>query len=134
MPPGTGLSLSEVVQLVFERSKTAREAVDVIAWVVETYGVSVWGDCAYLVANANESWLVEVAKAHWLAKRCPDDGAIFYANQMHIETEWDLACDDLIDYTIAMGWYDPSSGLPFNFREAYGRNLGRPYNVMRKRK
>jgi len=130
LPPETGLTLSEVIQLVFERSKTAREAVDVIAWVVETYGVSVWGDCSYLVADADEGWLVEVAKTHWVALRCPDDGAIFYANQMQIETEWDLACDDLIDYAIAMDWYDPDSG-PFNFREAYGRNLGRPYNVMR---
>ena len=131
LPPNTGLSLSEVIQLVFERSKTAREAVDVIAWAVETYGVSVWGDCSYLLADANEGWLVETAKRHWVALRCPDDGAIFYANQMKIETEWDLACDDLIDYAIAMGWYDPASGEPFNFRETYGTNLGSPRNVMR---
>ncbi|MEM3788898.1 MAG: C69 family dipeptidase [Candidatus Bathyarchaeia archaeon] len=135
LPPGQGLYYGDIGQLVMERCKTAREAVDLIAWCVETFGFAgfsaPWPYLTFLVSDPNEGWIVEVTPRHWVAKRCPDDGAIFYANELQIETEWDLACDDLIDYAIARGWYDPSSGEPFNFKQAYGDRLGEYWNTVR---
>jgi dipeptidase len=78
-------------------------------------------------------WIVEHACGKWVALRCPDDDFIVYANGFQIETEWDLASTDLIDYAVRQGWYNPNTGAPFNFRKSYGRRLDDPYNVMREK-
>jgi len=140
LPNDMGLVWSEMCQLVMERCKTAREAVDLFAWLVDTYTFNGFEaalepfceNLTFVIADANEGWIMEVTNRHWVAKRCPDDGAIFYANEAEIDTEWDLASDDLISYAVAQGWYDPASGELFSFKEAYcGPYLGESWNVMR---
>jgi len=37
------------------------------------------------------------------------------------DTENVMASSGLVDYAIKRGWYDPASGKPFNFREAFNR-------------
>jgi dipeptidase len=107
-----------------ERCKTTREAVDLATSLVDEYGFNGFEatSCEYLtfvIADANEGWIVEVGQKQWVAKRCPDDGAIYYANEAIIETEWDLASENLIDYAVERGWYNPASGERFNFRKIY---------------
>lgn len=137
LPNDMGLGWPEMCQLVMERCKTAREAVDLFASLIDTYTFNGFEatsckNLTFVIADANEGWIMEVTNRHWIAKRCPDDGAIFYANQAEIGTDWDLIADNLIDYAVEQGWYDPLSGDPFNFREVYcGPYLGRPWNQMR---
>jgi len=137
LPNDMGLGWPEIGQLVMERCKTAREAVDLCARLVDTYTFNGFEATScknlnFAIADANEGWIMEVTNRHWVAKRCPDDGAIFYANQAEIDTEWDFASDDLIKYAIDQGWYNPAFGEPFSFKEVYcGPYLGKSYNVAR---
>ena len=132
-----GLGWPEIGRLVMERCKTANEAVDLVCRLIDEYTfngfeVTSCKNLTFVIGDSNEGWIIEVTDKHWIAKRCPDDGAIFYANQAQIETEWDLSSDDLIDYAVEQGWYDTNSGEPFNYREIYSAgSLGKPGNVLR---
>lgn len=136
LPNDMGLGWPEMGQLVMERCKTAPDAVVLFASLVDEYTFNGFEatsckNLTFVIADANEGWIMEVTNRHWVAKRCPDDGAIFYANQAEIDTEWDSASDDLIQYAIDQGWY-VEDGEPFSFREVYcGPYLGRPWNQMR---
>jgi len=94
-----GLSFFEMNKLVLERSKNAREAVNLLGQLVEEYGQMGMGtNNTYCVGASDGLWIVEVAGRNWVAKRCPDDNILVYANQYLIENEWDLASVDLINY------------------------------------
>jgi len=128
-----GISVGEKIQLVLERCKTAKEGVNLIAQLQDNYGGTFehrWAGMAYLIADANEAWAVECTPRHWIAKRCPDDGTFFYANEMLIESDYDVASADLISHAVEKGWYDPSSG-PFSFKAVYGERLEEDWNVER---
>ncbi|MBN1982669.1 MAG: C69 family dipeptidase [Chitinivibrionales bacterium] len=123
-PLAGGLSWSEIGQLCMERCTTARHAVELSTWLVSAYHfngfeASACKNLTFMIADAQEGWIVETTSRHWVAKKCPEDSAIFYANEAQIETEWDLASPQLIDYAVQQGWYDPTSGVPFNFKQVY---------------
>lgn len=130
-----GISWTENIRLVLERCKTAKEGVDLIAQLRDKYGgtFGIWGGCggmAYIIADPNEAWAIECTSCHWAVKRCPDDGAFFYANEMLLKDDYNMASENLISYTIKKGWYNPSSG-PFSFKDVYGKKLGEEWNTER---
>ncbi len=131
-----GLGWPEVGQLVMERAKTAREAVELAGQFVDQYTfngfeVSSCKELALLISDPNEGWAMEVTRRHWVAQRVPDNGAVYYANECRIGTEFDLASSDLLNYAEQQGWYDPNAG-PFSFKDAYcGPYLGQDWNVKR---
>ncbi len=112
-------------RLVIERAKTARAGVRVAGELIEQFGY-VHSGRTYMVADANEAWLLAVVRGrHWVAQRVPDDMVVILPN-IHIigevnldDTANFLASADLIDYAAKRGWYDPKAGKPFNFRKAY---------------
>jgi dipeptidase len=113
-------------RLVAERAKSAREGVQLIGYLVETYGYASSGR-TYTVADPNEVWLCHVvAGRHWLAHRVPDDEVAVLPNRYTTrevdlkDTKNFLGSQDIISYAITKGWYDPSSGEPFDFGKAYG--------------
>ena len=118
--------------MILERSKTAQDAVKLIGHLVDKYGQSD-SPMAYCIADQNEAWLVETTYRHWVARRIPDDGFHVETNQYSIETHWDTASDDLVEYAIQQGWYNPKKG-PFNFKYAYGnpKHLDQPRNTSRR--
>ncbi len=133
-----GISWTENIKLVMERCKTAKEGVDLITQLLDKYGNSFltyehhryWSGLTYVIVDSEEAWIIECTPRHWAAKRCPDDGVFFYANEMLLENDYDMASDDLTTYAVEKGWYDPSSG-PFSFKRAYGTELGQDWNVGR---
>lgn len=131
IPKGKGIMRYAIRQLILERSKTARDAVALVGKLIDTYGQSD-SPVAYCIADSNEAWLVETTYRHWVALRIPDDGFYVEANQYTIETHWDLASDNLVEYAIAKGWYNSSSGA-FNFKYIYGdpAKLDHPRNTSR---
>ena len=126
-----GLQRYSIRRLIMERARTAREAVEMVGQLIDTYGQS-GIVVAYLIADAEEAWVVETTPRHWVAKRVPDDGFHVQANQYTIEKEWDIASSDLVEYAESQGWYDNNSG-EFSFRHIYGdpQRIDRPYDTVR---
>lgn len=119
---GIGYMLRRLVAL---RAKTSREAMELMGSLVERFGYTDSGR-TYVVADANEAWVVEVVRGRrWVAQRVPDDQVVVLPAR-HIIGEINLAdrdnyraSPDLIPYAVARGWFDPQRGEPFNFRKAY---------------
>lgn len=118
-------------RIAAERAKTAREAVEIMADLVETYGYRASGR-SYQVVDKDEGWMMQIVNGkHYCAKRVPDDEVAFIPNRYTIrevdmdDTENFIVADDLITYAIENGWYTPE--IPgdysdFDFAKAYQRD------------
>lgn len=111
--------------LMAERASTAREAVMIGGSLVDRFGYTGSGR-TYSIADTKEAWVLSVVNGkHWVAARIPDNQIMVLPNNYTI-TEVDLndpdrfmGSPDLVEYAIDQGWYDPDSGHPFSFRDAY---------------
>lgn len=60
-------------RLIAERATTAREGVEIVAELVETYGYNHPGR-SYQIVDKNEGWMMHLVNgSHYVAKRVPDD-------------------------------------------------------------
>lgn len=124
-----GIEMQELVQLVLQRSRTAREAVETMGRLIDQCGyLSVDGPNGdiFSVADPTEGWWMEVTTAgHWVAQRVPDDAFVVLANQFRIgavdlaDSARFLACSNLTEFATERGWHDPEQG-DFIFSRAYG--------------
>jgi secernin len=127
-PGPTGMDL---IRLGLERSRTAQEAVEVIAGLVETFGQFGSGmpargpaasyDNSFMIADPDEAWILETAGRKWAAKKVEMSGSI--SNGLTIGTDWDLASPDLVDYAESMGWWPAGDETTFDFRSAYSPDV-----------
>lgn len=118
-------------RIAAERAKTAREAVEIMAELVETYGYRASGR-SYQVVDKDEGWMMQIVNGkHYCAQRVPDDEVAFIPNRYTIrkvdmeDTENFIVPDDLITYAIENGWYTPAvpgDYSDFDFAKAYQRN------------
>jgi len=116
----TGMDL---LRLALERAVTAREAVEVITALVAEYGQGGNGGFqqplyyhnSFLMADAQEAWVLEVVGRQWAARQVRGMYAI--SNRLTIETEWDLASPDLVNHAVERGWCKRRSD--FNFARDY---------------
>jgi dipeptidase len=120
-----------LMRLALERAKTAREAVEVIAGLVDEYGYVSEGE-SISIGDPDEAWLMEIIGpgpggkgANWVALRIPDGYICAHANKARIgefplnDPKNCLYSDRVIEFATERGYYDPASGKPFNFHEAY---------------
>lgn len=133
------MTIEQAQVFALQRCKTAREALDLIAHLVETYGFlpSCGGSEALCIADPEELWIFEVFSvgpdwdpesgkpgAIWAARRVPDAHVAVISNYVRIR-EIDLddpdfrASPNYQQVAIDMGWYDPQSGRPFIWQETY---------------
>ena len=117
--------LYEIRTSVAKYARTAREAVAIIGSMVETFGYSGSGR-SYIVADPSEGWVISVVKGrHWVAQRVPDDKVMTIPNYyvigaVDLDDEENFAgSDDLVEYAISRGWYDPAKDGDFSFARAY---------------
>jgi len=121
----------DLMKIALERAKTAREAIDVITSLVETYGYASEGESFSLV-DKNEAWILEMVGtgnggegAIWVAVKIPDGMVSCHANKARIgefplnDPENCVYSKNVISFAIEKGYYNPSSGEPFKFNEAY---------------
>ncbi len=136
------MTIEQAQLFAMQRCKTAREAVKLIGSLVEEYGFRTSCGPAsegLLITDPKEVWLFEVASipmfdwergsgipgAIWVAQRIPDDHIIVLANTHLIRDidlsnpEWYMGSANYKQAAIDMGWYDPESGEPFRFYDAY---------------
>jgi len=120
-----------LMKLTLERAATAREAIEVMAGLVEEYGYRSTAE-SFSIADPNEVWLMEMIGtgpggdgAVWVAMRIPDGSIAAYANAPRIrnfpldDPDNCLFSDNVISFSIDHGYWDPASGEPFSFADAY---------------
>ncbi len=121
----------DLMQLALQRAKTAREAIKVMTDLVDEYGYRSPGE-SISIADTNEAWILEIIGkgpgrkgAAWVALRVPDGYVSCHANKARIstfpreDTENCLYSGDVIEFAIEKGYYDPKSGEPFSYCEAF---------------
>lgn len=120
----------ELMRLALLRAKTAREAIEVMTSLVETYGYGSEGE-SFSIADPNEVWLMEMigtggdGGAVWVARKIPDGMICAHANHSRIgefplnDSDNCLYSDNVISFAIEKGYYDPASGEPFRFNDIY---------------
>jgi len=135
------ITIEQAQIFALERCKTAREALELITHLLDTYGFlpsCVDESECLAIADPNEVWILEVFSvgpgwvprgkkpgAIWAARRLPDDHATLIANWSIIK-EIDVkdkanfkASSNYMSEAIERGWYNPASGKPFIWQDAY---------------
>ena len=124
------IDYGNLIYLALQRSRTAREAIDVMAALVAEYGYYSSGE-SFSIADPNEAWIMEmVGKAGkekgavWVAIRIPDDCISAHANQARIR-KFDMKdkenvrySKDVIKFARKMGYFD-GKDEDFDFAAAY---------------
>ena len=120
-----------LTRLMLERAKTAREAIRLGGKLIEQYG---WNDLgeALTIADTREVWVMEIvgpgegpAGAIWAAQRVPDDHVSVVANGSRIgeidlkNPDYFMASKNVTKRAEELGLWDPKSGQPFRFYDAY---------------
>ncbi len=129
--PNGLLGYWDLMRLALQRAKTAREAIDVMTDLVTEYGYRSTGE-SFSIADTKEAWIVEMIGpgpggkgAEWVALRIPDGYISCHANKARIgefpldDPEDCLYSDNVISFAVEKGYYDPESGEPFRFCDAY---------------
>jgi len=120
-----------LMKLALERAKTAREAIEVMTSLAGQYGYASEGE-SFSIIDTEEAWILEMIGtgtggegAIWVAVKIPDGMVSCHANKARIGTfplndpENCLYSENVLSFAIEKGYYDPDSGKPFEFNEAY---------------
>jgi len=121
----------DMMHLALERAKTAREAITVMTDLVAEYGYRSTGE-SFSIADTKEAWIMEMIGpgpagkgAIWVAVKVPNGYISCHANKARIgefslnDKKNCLYSENIIDFAIEKGYYDPNSGEPFRFCDAY---------------
>ena len=111
------LDYGSLIYIALQRSRTAREAIDVMTSLVEEYGYCSEGE-TFTLADPQEAWIMEmvgkgpgVKGAVWVAVRIPDDCVCAHANQsrihrfMHYDKKECLFAKDVVSFARSKGLY-----------------------------
>jgi len=124
------MDYGSLIYVTLQRARTAREAIETIVELANTYGYASSGE-TFSIADTEEAWIMDlVGKGPgnkgivWVARRIPDGYICAHANQARITTfplddpENCLYAPDVISFARQMGWFD-GSDQEFSFRDAY---------------
>lgn len=100
----------DMLRAALERATTPREAVQVIVDLLEIFGQG--GNCAshgntmyyhnsFLIANADDAWVLETVDKQWAARQIKDVYSI--SNCLTLGAEYDLSSPGLVDLAIQKG-------------------------------
>ena len=119
-----------LMTIALQRSKTAREAIQVMTSLVQEYGYASSGE-SFSVADPNEVWILEmIGKGPkekgtvWVAVRIPDDCIASHANQSRIH-QFDMNdkdnvmyAKDVVSFARKRGYFK-GKDKDFSFSKAY---------------
>ena len=124
------IDCQQLVRLMLERCRTAREAIELAAELTNKYGWNDAGECL-TIADKKEVWHFEIVGpgknkvgAIWAAQRVPDGHISVNANASRIrridlqDKDNFMASDNIFSVAQDSGWWNPSEG-PFEFCYAY---------------
>lgn len=124
------IDYTSLMHIALQRSRTAREAIDVMTSLVEKYGYASEGE-SFSIVDPNEVWILEMIGkggkergAVWVAVRIPDDCIACHANQSRIH-RFDMKdkenvryAKDVITFARKQGYFT-GKDMDFSFAEAY---------------
>lgn len=124
------IDYGSLIYIALQRSRTAREAIDVMTRLVEKYGYCSEGE-SFSIADKDEAWILEMIGkggeekgAVWVAVRIPDDCISAHANQSRIH-KFDLKdkknvlySKDVIKFARKKGYFN-GKDEDFDFANAY---------------
>ena len=124
------MDYGSLIYVALERAKTAREAIDVIVDLANTYGYYSSGE-SFSIADTEEVWVMDlIGKGPdnkgivWVARRVPDGYICAHANQARISTfplndpENCLYAPDVITFAREKGYFS-GEDKDFSFCDAY---------------
>ena len=124
------IDYGSLIYIALQRSKTAREALEVMTSLVEEYGYNSGGE-SFTIADPNEVWIMEMIGkgpehkgAVWVAIRIPDDCISAHANQARIrqfplkDKKNCLYSKDVIKFAREKGYFEGKDS-EFDFAAAY---------------
>ena len=133
-----GIDYGSLIYIALQRAKTAREAIEVIVDLANTYGYASEGE-TFSIADKNEAWIMElIGKGMtlrngvnrdkgivWVALRVPDGAICAHANQARIgafpldDPDNCLYAKDVISLARRKGYFEGEDN-EFSFKKAYG--------------
>lgn len=133
MEDSTGiLDYGSLIYVALQRSRTAREAIQVMTTLANTYGYCSGGE-TFTICDPNEAWIMEMQGKGpgskgvvWVAIRIPDDAICGHANQSrigrfsHLPKGQVLHSKDVITFARTKGWYN-GSDADFSWKDAYAK-------------
>mgnify|MGYP001714674218 FL=1 len=133
MEDSTGiLDYGSLIYLALQRSKTAREAIQVMTTLAQTYGYNSGGE-TFTICDPNEAWIMEMMGKGpgskgvvWVALRVPDDAICAHANQSRI-TKFNMSdkanvlySKDVVSFARSKGWFT-GKDKDFSWRDTYAK-------------
>ena len=124
------MDYGSLIYVALERAKTAREAIDIIVDLANTYGYYSSGE-SFSLADKDEVWVMDlIGKGPdnkgivWVARRVPDGYICAHANQARISTfplndpENCIYAPDVITFAREKGYFN-GEDKDFSFCDAY---------------
>jgi dipeptidase len=123
------IDCQQLVRLMIERCKTAREAIKLAGDLTKKYGYNDSGECL-TIADPKEVWHLEILGTGgnigsiWVAQRVPDDHVSVNANASRIRQidlnnpDYFMASENIFKVAQDSGWWNPRNGA-FEFCYAY---------------
>ncbi len=124
------LDYGSLMAIALQRSKTAREAIQVMTTLADQYGYCSSGE-SFSICDPNEAWIMEMVgcgpgskKVSWVALRVPDEAICVHANQSRIskfnmkDKQNVLYSKNVVSYARSQGWFK-GKDEDFSFNDAY---------------
>ena len=114
--PVAGLIGMDLVRLGLERGRDAREALEMIAALIETHGQggsALAPDAggyhnSFMIADPQQAWVLETSGRRWAARRVEMDAL---SNQLTLGSDWQIGSRDLESFARSEGWWRTSGRL-----------------------
>lgn len=128
--PAGLIDYGSLIYIALERSKTAREAIQVMTRLVAEHGYASTGE-SFSIADPKETWLMEMIGkgegqkgAVWVARKLPEGYITAHANQARIrqfplkDPATTIYSPDVISFARSKGWYT-GADKDFSFADTY---------------
>ncbi len=142
----------DMMTIALQRAKTARHAIEIMTGLADEYGYNALGQ-SLSICDTNQAWILEIIGtgpggkgAIWVAVRIPDGYVSCHTNKSVIaefpldDPENCLYSKNVISFAIEKGYYNPHSGKPFRYCDAYCpatpailmNTAGRTWSILRR--